>query len=134
MSEHESQTPKPSYPREPQAYPGGSQEMGGLTPPYEGRQTTGKSDEQRAQERNVSGTSEAGPRQVSQAEREGITSTDPNPSGPHGVGESTTTSGEDYGRSMSPEERRDDRFDAGISSEGNVDPQSPPMQTGDQGG
>lgn len=32
------------------------------------------------------------------------------------------------------EEHRSDRLDAGISQEKNVDPQSPSMPTGDQGG
>jgi hypothetical protein len=125
-----SETPKPSYPREPQAHPGGEQELGGLTPPYEGRQTEG------GEEKGVGMPGhEAGPRDVSDAERGGMTDTDMAPKGPMGVGASTSRSGEDYGRGMSDEARKADRLEGGIAdSTTNVDPDSPPMHTGDQGG
>jgi hypothetical protein len=64
-----------------------------------------------------------------------MTDTDTAPKGPYNVGETTTTSGEDIGRGMSEEARKEDRFDGGIAdSTTNVDPDSPPMRTGDQGG
>lgn len=124
-----SEPSKPPYPREPH-HPGGAQEPGGLTPPYEGRGSGDKTEERSG----VPGH-EAGPRQVSDAERGGMTDTDTAPKGPYNVGETTTTSGEDIGRGMSEEARKEDRFDGGIAdSTTNVDPDSPPMRTGDQGG
>ncbi|MDQ3764281.1 MAG: hypothetical protein M3460_22695 [Actinomycetota bacterium] len=127
---------RPPYPREPMQA-GGTQEPGGDRdlPPYKDRQTTGKSGEQLEQERGGPGSSQAGPRDVSQAEREGMTDTDTSPSGPMGVGESTTTSGQDIMRGTSEEARRTDRLDGGIAdTERNVDEESPVMRTGDQGG
>jgi hypothetical protein len=51
------------------------------------------------------------------------------------VGASPSTSGEDYGRSTTEEGHTKDRFDGGIAdSTTNVDPESPKMRTGDQGG
>jgi hypothetical protein len=127
---------QPPYPREPNVHSGGKQEPGSDRdlPPYEGRQKSGDEQELMEKRGGVPGH-EAGPRQVSEAEREGVTATEPAPKGPHGVGQSTTTSGEDYGRGMSEEARLKDRFDGGIAdSTTNVDPESPPMRTGDQGG
>ncbi|MBV9160741.1 MAG: hypothetical protein JO281_04110 [Pseudonocardiales bacterium] len=123
---------KPPYPREPQAYPGGEQEPGGPVPPYEGRQTTGKDPDQLLEERGGVPSHETGPRDVSQAEREGMTDTDMSPSGPHGVGERTSSSGEDFGRSMSEEGHRDDRLDTGVGDEEQIT--GPAMHPGDQGG
>jgi hypothetical protein len=125
------QVSKPPYPREPQAYPGGAQEPGGPVPPYEGRQT-GTEGKDVEEERGGQG-SQAGPRQVSEAERGGMSDTEMSPSGPLGVGESTTTSGEDLSRGTSEASRRSDRIDTGVSREENVDPDSPAMHTGDQG-
>jgi hypothetical protein len=130
MSEQAQREPKPSYPREPQAYPGGAQEPGGPVPPYPDR-GTGEGQDVMEERGGVPG-SEAGPRQVSDAERGGMSDTDMSPSGPHGVGETTTTSGEDFGRGMSEEGHREDRLDTGISEEGQIT--GPAMQPGDQGG
>jgi hypothetical protein len=129
---------QPPYPREPNVHSGGKQEPGGDRdlPPYEDRQKegSGTDKEQLLQERGGVPGHEAGPRQVSEAESGGMTDTDMAPSGPLS-GESTTTSGEEFGSGMSEEARKQDRFDGGIAdSTTNVDPESPPMSTGDQGG
>jgi hypothetical protein len=125
---------QPPYPREPNVHSGGKQEPGGLTPPYEGRSTSGEGtdsskEEPLAAEKPV----QASPREVSQAEREGISSTDPRPAGPHGVGQSTSTSGNEPATGMSEAARKSERMDTGVSREPNVDPESPQMHTGDQG-
>ncbi|HEX6405243.1 MAG TPA: hypothetical protein VF003_19125 [Pseudonocardiaceae bacterium] len=127
-----SQTP---YPREP-GLGGGEQDPGGDRdmPPYEGRQKE-SSGEQIMQERGGVPGHEAGPRDVSSAEQGGMTDTDMAPKGPMNVGASPSTSGEDYGRGMSEEGHTEDRLEGGIAdSTTNVDPGSPTMRTGDQGG
>jgi hypothetical protein len=116
------------YPREPNIQSGGEQEPGGLVPPYEGRSTTGKSKEELSEERADTEGHFAGPRETSQAEREGLTDTDPNPSGPHGVGASTSSQGNTDMLGASEEARRAERTDAGIGG-----PKEPTTQ-GDQGG
>ena len=67
-------------------------------------------------------------------DREGVSATDTTPGGPHGVGMSTSTSGNEPSLTGSEESHREDRLDAGISGEQNVDPESPSMRSGDQGG
>jgi len=136
MSEQQGGAARPPYPREPNVHSGGVQEPGSdrEKPPYSERQTTGKSQEQLEEERGGVGKSDAGPREVSQAESGGVTDTDMAPSGPHGVGESTSTSGESLGRGMSEEAHRSHRLDQGISGAPNVDPESPATSSGDQGG
>ncbi|MDQ4091905.1 MAG: hypothetical protein M3143_00315 [Actinomycetota bacterium] len=67
-------------------------------------------------------------------DREGVSATDTTPSDPHGVGMSTSTSGNEPSLTGSEESHRKDRLDAGISDEQNVDSGSPPMRAGDQGG
>lgn len=130
---------QPPYPREPNVHSGGEQDPGGDRdlPPYESRQKEGPGTDQDALLRERGGVPghEAGPRDVSSAESGGMTDTDTAPKGPHGVGQTTSTSGEDYGRSMSEAGHTADRFDGGIAdSTSNVDPDSPSMRTGDQGG
>ena len=123
------------YPREP-AITGGDQDPGpGIeTPPYADRQKEG-SQEKVMEERSGVPGHEAGPRDISQEERQGYSDTDTAPKDIHGVGDTTSTSGEDYGRSMSEDAHTKDRFDGGIAdSTTNVDPDSPKMRTGDQGG
>jgi hypothetical protein len=119
---------KPPYPGEPH-HPGGKQEPGGPVPPYEGRQTEGPAPEPQGGQ-----GSQAGPREVSEAERQGVSDTDTTAASPLGVGVSTSTSGEErmYGRSK--EAQKADQTDAGIQREPNVDSESPGMLTGDQGG
>jgi hypothetical protein len=130
---------QPPYPREPNVHSGGQQDPGGDRdmPPYEDRQKEGAGTDQDALLRERGGVPghEAGPRDVSGAESGGMTDTDMAPKGPQGVGQSTSTSGEDYGRRMSEAGHTEDRFDGGIAdSTTNVDPDSPQMRTGDQGG
>jgi len=127
---------QPPYPREPNVHSGGEQDPGpGIEkPPYKDRQKE-SSGEKVMQERSGVPGHEAGPRQTSDAERGGMTDTDMAPKGPMGVGASPSTSGEDYGSGMSEEARKKDRLDGGIAdSTTNVDPDSPAMHTGDQGG
>jgi len=137
MTEQGQGVAQPPYPREPNVHSGGKQEPGsGIElPPYDDRQKTGKSEDELISERGGAGTSEAGPRIVSDAEREGVSDTDMAPSGPHGVGATTTTSGEDIGRGMSEDAHTKDRFDAGLSdAESKATPESPMTSSGDQGG
>jgi hypothetical protein len=116
------------YPREPNIQSGGEQEPGGPVPPYEGRSTTGKSKEELIEERADTEGHFAGPRETSQAEREGVTSTDPTPSDPHGVGASISTQGNEQMMGSSEEARRAERTDAGIGGA------KEPTTQGDQGG
>jgi len=60
-------------------------------------------------------------------DREGISPTDTTPSDPHGVGTSISTSGNEPSLTDSEEPHREDRLDAGVSREPNVEPESPPM-------
>lgn len=135
MTEQQSGPARPPYPREPNVHSGGEQEPGSDRdlPPYDDRQTTGKSQEELEQERVGAGHS-APPRQGSDAEREGMTDTDMAPAGPMGVGVSTTKSGEDLSRGMSEDKQREDRLDSGLSDESNKATDSPATSSGDQGG
>jgi len=131
MTEQGQGVAQPPYPREPNVHSGGKQEPGGLVPPYEGRQ---ESSEGKDLEKERSGTShEAGPREVSEAEREGVPATDTTGASPHGVGVSTSTPGNEPARNLSEAGHDSDRMDTGISREENVDPESPAMHSGDQG-
>jgi hypothetical protein len=60
-----------------------------------------------------------------------VSDTDMAPSGPHGVGQSTSTSGEDLAPA-SQGGREDDHLNTGVSDEGQIT--GPPMHSGDQGG
>jgi len=130
MTEQGQGVAQPPYPREPNVHSGGKQDPGGDRdlPPYDDlKEKTGSGE-------GTGGTPtshEAGPREVSQAEREGVSDTDMAPAGPHGVGQSPSTSGEDIGRGMSEEAQRADRLNTGISDE---DTTGPAMHPGDQGG
>ena len=130
MSEQQASKPPSPYPREPQAYPGGEQEFDSPVPPYPDRATGEGQDV--LQERGGVPDSQAGPRQVSEAESGGMSDTDPSPSGPQGVGESPSTSGEDLGSRMSEEGHREDRLNTGIGDEEQIT--GPAMHPGDQGG
>jgi len=135
MTEQREGVAQPPYPREPNVHSGGKQEPGGdrPTPPYEGRQTSGKDQDELTEERGGEGAA-AGSRVVSQAEREGVSDTDTTGASPHGVGESTSTPGNEPPVGQSEASRRSDRIDTGVSREENVDPQSPAMHSGNQGG
>lgn len=127
----------PAYPDSlgPNIHSGGEQEIGAPVPPYEGRQTEGKSEEELSRERGNFGH-EAGPRDISQAEKEGVPPTDTTARSPHGVGESTGSQGNEESLGMSEEARRQARLetDAGVGPNRLRDSESPNMQPGDQGG
>jgi hypothetical protein len=131
MTEQGQGVAQPPYPREPNVHSGGKQEPGGLVPPYEGRQESGEGKDLE-KERGGQGSA-AGPRVVSQAEREGVSDTDTTGASPHGVGVSTSTAGNEPPLSDSEASHRSDRIDTGVSREENVDPESPAMHSGDQG-
>jgi hypothetical protein len=135
MTEQGQGVAQPPYPREPNVHSGGKQEPGGdrPLPPYDKRQMSGKDQDELVEERGGAGSA-AGPRNVSQAERQGVSDTAMSPSGPHGVGESPSTSGNEQALTDSEASRRSDRLDTGVSREENVDPESPAMHSGDQGG
>jgi len=131
MTEQGQGVAQPPYPREPNVHSGGKQEPGGLVPPYEGRQESSEGKDLE-QERGGKGA-EAGPREVSQAEREGVSDTDTTGASPHGVGESVSTAGNEPALRVSEASHTSDRLDTGVSREGNVDPESPAVHSGDQG-
>jgi len=102
MTEQQAGAARPPYPREPNVHSGGKQEPGSDRdlPPYEDRKKAGPGEGEGEpleppKERSDVPTHETGPRDVSQAEREGVSDTDMAPAGPHGVGQSTSTSGEE---------------------------------------
>jgi hypothetical protein len=130
MSEQQGGAARPPYPREPNVHSGGVQEPGSDRdlPPYDDRQKSGEGD--LVAERGGPGY-QAGPRDVSDAEREGMSDTDMAPAGPHGVSQSTTTSGEDLAPG-SEDAQREDRLNTGVSDEGQVS--GPAGHPGDQGG
>jgi hypothetical protein len=136
MSEQPVHPAKAPLPREPNAYPGGKQVPGGLVPPYEGRQTTGKSQEELAEEARRKGHPghEAGPREVSQAEQEGVPDGDTTAATPLGVGVSKSNQGNKrmYGRS--DKAHVSDQVDTGVGGYSeNIDPESPTTIVGNQG-
>jgi hypothetical protein len=135
MTEQQSGAARPPYPREPNVHSGGVQEPGSDRdlPPYDDRQKTGPGTDKEAllEERGGVPSHETGPREVSQAERDGVGDTDMAPKGPHGVGQSPSTSGEDIAP-ISEDAHRDDRLDTGVSDEDQIS--GPAMHRGDQGG
>jgi len=95
MTEQGQGVAQPPYPREPNVHSGGKQEPGSdrELPPYSDRKKSGPGEEEEAPSPQKTGPgSQAGPREVSQAEREGTSDTDMSPSSPQG--ESVSTSGE----------------------------------------
>jgi hypothetical protein len=133
MTEQQAGAAKPPYPQEPNVHSGGVQDPGGDRdlPPYEDRQTAGvgTDTEKLEEERGGLPGHDAGPRQVSDAERGGMTDTDTSPSGPLS-GVSTSTSGEDIAPG-SESARRSERLEGGLSQE---EATGPATHTGDQGG
>ncbi|GAB2998389.1 hypothetical protein LWP59_20045 [Amycolatopsis acidiphila] len=82
-------------------------------------------------------------REVSDAEREGVGSTDIEPGSPYGAGESDTARPEEQADSSGTEGRkgpaqrpygRTDDEDTGVGKEGTATEGSPNLPTGDQGG
>ncbi|MCA1674699.1 MAG: hypothetical protein LC799_21735, partial [Actinobacteria bacterium] len=94
---------------------------------------TGTDKEQLIEEGSRSGH-DAGPREVSQEEREGVPPTDTSPGSPHGVGESRGSQGNEQMLGESNEARRQDRLETGVSRSQPIDPESPNLHSGDQGG
>jgi hypothetical protein len=138
MTEQGEGTAQVSNPREPYVHSGGTQDPGsGIEkPPYDDRQTSGKSTEELAAGRGGPGTSDAGPRQVSQAEREGVPlDTNTDAASPMGVGESMVTQGNERMVDKSEAAQRSEQTDVGVGGHTkNIDPESPEVLSGDQGG
>ena len=137
MTEQRGGPAKVSNPREPYVHSGGKQDPGGdrEMPPYKERQQTGKSREELVEERGDAGSSEAGPRHVSQVEREGVPDTDTTAASPRGVGESIVKQGNERMANKSDTAQRADQTNIGIGGASeNIDPESPTVLTGDQGG
>lgn len=134
MTEQQGGVAQPPYPREPNVHSGGKQEPGSDRdlPPYEDRKKSGYTEEEeRARQATDSLTShEAGAREISDAEQEGLTDTDPRPSDPQGAGPSPSTSGESFAPA-SEDARRAERLDTGLSQGSST---GPDMHSGDQGG
>jgi hypothetical protein len=131
--------------------PAGTFEPDALVPPYEGR--TDKTGAAAEADHKAFRADEYAPppgegREISDEERSGVSSTDMNPSGPRGVGESMTESGEElaardsedwaetgthgqsgraYGKPGQPDS------DDSVGAQKNRDPNSPVTPTGDQG-
>lgn len=124
------------YPGEPNIQSGGEQEPGGPVPPYEGRQTSGTTQDELSQDAQKQGESLAAPpREVSQAEREGVSATDTTAASPHGAGVSKGHKGNEKMVGRSEKAQRSDQVDTGVGGHSeNIDPDSPTMIPGDQGG
>jgi len=137
MTEQRQGPAQVSNPREPYVHSGGVQEHGSdrELPPYDDRQKTGKSEDELAAERGGPGTSEASSRAVSQAERDGVSDTDTTAASPMGVGESIVTQGNERMVNTSAAAQKADQTDVGVGGHTkNVDPASPDVLAGDQGG
>lgn len=119
--------------RGPNIHSGGTQDIGAPVPPYEGRQTTGKSKEELIEER-TSTDHAAGPRETSAEEREGVSATDTSGASPLGVGKSTSGQGNEEMFGEPEEAHRRDRVETGVGRSRPIDPESPNLQPGDQGG
>lgn len=122
---------------EPPIHSGGKQEPGaGIEkPPYDARQKSGEGTDEFAAQRGGPGTSEAGPRQVSEAEREGVSPTDTTAASPMGVGESINKQGNEKALNRSAAANEADQHDIGVGGHTpNRDPEMPEMLTGGQGG
>ena len=135
----------------PRPKSGGEQEPGGLTPPYEGRQTEMKDSYEQHTKKVFHGADDVQPgpgREISDEERDGVPATDTEAESPLGVGVSMTRRGEDVEK-QEDEPGRDDTGTkgptdrpTGVSDERAstaVDPNEtesggPTMPAGDQGG
>ncbi len=122
-----------SNPQEPYVHSGGKQEPGsGIEmPPYEGRQKTAKDEAEVLKQRSGPGTSDAGPRDVSQAEREGVPSTDTTGRSPLGAGQSINKQGNERMVNKSEAAQRADQTDIGVGGASeNIDAESPTTPSG----
>lgn len=137
MSEQREGVAGVSNPREPYVHSGGTQEPGAdiEKPPYADRQTTGKSEDELVAERGGPGKSEVGPRTVSKTESEGVDATDTTAASPLGVGESIVNQGNEQMLNKSAAAKKAEQTDVGVGGHTkNVDPASPDVLSGDQGG
>ena len=134
-----------------QVQPAGEQDPGGLTPPYEGRQTEMKDGYEQHTEKVFHGADDVEPgpgREISDEEREGVPPTDTEAESPLGVGVSMTRRGEDVekqedepGRedtgTRGPTDRpvgvSDDRASTSVDDQ-DTESGGPTMPAGDQGG
>jgi hypothetical protein len=134
-----------------QVQPAGDQDPGGLTPPYEGRQTEMKDGYEQHTEKVFYGADDVEPgpgREISDEEREGVPPTDTEAESPLGVGVSMTRRGEDVekqedepGRedtgTRGPTDRpvgvSDDRASTSVDDQ-DTESGGPTMPAGDQGG
>ncbi|MGH4025655.1 MAG: hypothetical protein ACRDRV_13855 [Pseudonocardiaceae bacterium] len=133
MAEQQDERPVPMEGRSrgPNIHSGGTQDIGAPTPPYEGRSVGDEIDKRGSTDHD------AGSREISQEEREGVSPTDTTAASPHGVGESRGSQGNEQMLGESEEARRKDRLEASHSGVGRsepIDPESPNLQPGDQGG
>jgi hypothetical protein len=134
-----------------QVQPAGEQDPGGLTPPYEGRQTEMKDGYEQHTEKVFHGADDVEPgpgREISDEEREGVPPTDTEAESPLGVGVSMTRRGEDVekqedepGRedtgTRGPTDRpvgvSDDRASTSVDDQ-DTESGGPTMPAGNQGG
>lgn len=125
------QRPIKGYPDSigPDIRSGGHQEPGGPVPPYEGRSMSGED----IHKRNYP-DHEAGPREVSEVESQGVPSTDTTAASPLGVGVSKGRQGNERALNWSEEKREKERMNAGVAPTRPIDPASPNLPVGDQGG
>jgi hypothetical protein len=110
-----------------QVQPAGEQDLGGLVPPYEDRQTQMKEGYEEHTEKVFHGADDVEPgpgRVISDEEREGVGPTDTEATSPLGVGESINRRGEDVIKEESEE--------AGHEHAGTKGPTDRPHGTSDE--
>lgn len=118
--------------RGPNIHSGGEQDIGAPVPPYEGRSAGSEDIEKRGKTGH-----DAGPREVSEEERQGVPPDDTSAASPRGVGVSTGSQGNEAALGKSKEGHREDRQEtthSGVGRSEPIDPESPNLQPGDQGG
>lgn len=138
MTAQSGDEPVKAYPDSmgPDLHSGGRQEAGGPVPPYEGRKTETSREDAEAMA-SVFSTDYSDPaprREISQTEREGVPSTDTTGATPLGVGTSSGRQGNEQMLNKSEKQQRKARQQHGISRNKPIDPQSPDIPVGDQGG
>ena len=139
MTEQRDERPTKGYPDSlgPDIRSGGEQVPGGPVPPYEGRKTATPRAEAEAMASvySVDYSDPAPRREISETERKGVPPTDTTAASPMGVGDKTAGKpGNEKSLTWSEEKQRKDREVHGIDRRKPVDPQSPDIPVGDQGG
>lgn len=133
MSEQDERAvPMEGRSRGPNIHSGGTQEIGAPVPPYEGRSAGSEDIEKRGKTGH-----DAGAREISEEERQGVPPDDTTAASPHGVGVSTGSQGNEAALGSTNEARRKERQEAthtGVGRSEPIDPESPNLQPGDQGG